>query len=201
MGISRDTEESDRIVGGSPLLARARDALRFKHYSIRTEVAYLGWIKRYILFHGKRHPEEMREAEGFGEVYLPHALERKYRNAAREWGWQYVFPASGRAIDPRSGKVRRHHISESVVQKALKAAMREGGIHKRGSTHTLRSFATHILEDGYDIRTVQQLLGHKDVKTTMIYTHVLQRGPMAVRSLLDRPSGVPPLEGDDPDGL
>ena len=285
MGIRGGTEESDRIVGGSPLLAKARDTLRLKHYSIRTEVAYLGWIKRYILFHGKRHPQEMAEAEveaflnhlavegnvaastqnqalnalvflyrhvvkrelargmnithakrperlptvferdevarilghlqgvpgliarlqygtgmrlmeclrlrvqdidflrrqimvrsgkgdkdraallpaelipalhrqlklakvahqadlaeGFGEVYLPHALERKYRNAAREWGWQYVFFASHRAIDPRSGKERRHHIHESVVQKALKAAIREGGIHKRGSTHTLRHY-------------------------------------------------------------
>lgn len=324
------TEATDRIVGQSALLQRVRDLIRRKHYSIRTEEAYLSWIKRFILFHGKRHPETMGEveierflshlagdrevaaatqnqalnavvflykqvlgrelgeienivpakrperlptvfdreevwrvlsqlqgemrlvasllygsglrlleclrlrvkdlefprqqlivrcgkgakdrvtllpseltaalqlqldtaravhqadlAEGCGEVYLPYALERKYPDAPRQWGWQYVFFAKKRAIDPRSGKERRHHLHESVVQKAVRQAVREAGLTKPGSCHTFRhSFATHLLEDGYDIRTVQELLGHKDVKTTMIYTHVMQKGAMAVRSPL-----------------
>ena len=336
MDSAQDLQESDRLVGNSPLLGEVRDHLRRLHYSIRTETAYLSWIKRYILFHGKRHPQSMGEAEierflnhlavvgnvaastqnqalnalvflyrkvlgrelaqdmsirhakrperlpsvferdevrrilshmtgqngliarllygtgmrlleclrlrvqdillerraiavrsgkgdkdrmtvlpaelipalkqqirlveathrsdladGYGEVYLPYALERKYPNANRELGWQYLFFASKTAIDPRTGKTRRHHLDDSVVNKALKLAMRQAGIHKKGSCHTLRhSFATHLLEDNYDIRTVQTLLGHKDVKTTMIYTHVLQRGPLSVRSPLDR-IGVP----------
>jgi integron integrase len=130
--------------------------------------------------------EEDREA-GFGEVYLPHALERKYPHAARQWGWQYVFPAVGRSADPRTGRVRRHHISDNAVQVAVKKAVRAAGVNKPGSCHTFRhSFATHLLEDGYDIRTVQELLGHKDVRTTMIYTHVLNRGGRGVRSPLDQ---------------
>jgi len=126
-------------------------------------------------------------AEGFGAVYLPYALERKYPNASREWGWQYVFPAEKRSVDPRSGVTRRHHLLEDSVQRAVKQAKNAAGIAKHGSCHTFRhSFATHLLEDGYDIRTVQELLGHKDVKTTMIYTHVLNRGGRGVRSPLDR---------------
>jgi len=313
------------------LLDRVRDAIRVKHYSIRTEDAYVSWIKRYILFHDKRHPREMgvsdieafltylaveqhvaastqnqalsallflyREvlkkdlerpvdsvrakrpkrlptvltkeevfkvigflsgthqlmakllygsglrlmecvrlrvkdvdftqrqiivrdgkgqkdrvtmlpdvlipllqehlrhvkqvhdddlAKGYGSVYLPFALERKYPNANREWIWQYVFPASKLSRDPRTGSVRRHHVHESSLQKAVKNAARLAGLDKRVTCHTFRhSFATHLLENGYDIRTVQELLGHKDVKTTMIYTHVLNRGPLAVRSPLD----------------
>lgn len=353
MATPTDYQESDRLVGGSPFLAQARDVLRRLHYSIRTETAYLGWIKRYILFHGKRHPTTLAEpeieaflnhlavdkkiaastrnqalnalvflykkvlerelsqgmqfkhakrperlptvfernevrhilqpmegvtglitrllygtgmrvleclrlrvqdidfprksitirsgkgdkdrmallpndlipalqhqlertkaihqadlAEGHGEVYLPFALERKYPHAGKSWGWQYLFPASKQAVDPRSGKTRRHHLDESVINKALKAAMQKAGIPSTGhgtpyrdvvvpqeagcrERRTLRhSFATHMLEDGYDIRTVQTLLGHKDVKTTMIYTHVLQQGPLGAKSPLDR-MGVP----------
>ena len=132
-------------------------------------------------------------AEGYGRVYLPHALDRKYPNADREWGWQYVFPSDKRSVDPRSGVVRRHHVDERNLQRAIKDAARRLKFAKKVSTHTLRhSFATHLLESGYDIRTVQELLGHNDVKTTMIYTHVLQRGGNAVRSPLDLiNSGMP----------
>jgi integrase len=125
-------------------------------------------------------------AEGYGAVYLPYALERKYPNANREWGWQYVFPAKSRSVDPRTGIERRHHLDESGLQKAIRAAARLAGIAKHVTCHTFRhSFATQLLEAGYDIRTVQELLGHQDVKTTMIYTHVLNRGAKAVRSPLD----------------
>ncbi len=125
--------------------------------------------------------------EGFGSVYLPDALARKFVNAGREWGWQYVLPAASRSRDPRSGVMRRHHLGEGAVQRAVKQAAREAGLVKRASCHSLRhSFATHLLESGYDIRTVQQLLGHRSVATTMIYTHVLNRGGLAVRSPLDQ---------------
>ena len=123
-------------------------------------------------------------AEGRGEVELPDALDRKYPSAPFEWGWQYVFPAAGFSTDPRSGHVRRHHVYESSVQKAVKVAARKAGIHKLVGPHTLRhSFATRLLEIGYDIRTIQELLGHKDVKTTMIYTHVSMRGSGVVSPL------------------
>jgi len=126
-------------------------------------------------------------AAGLGEVFLPDALARKYPNASREWPWQYAFPSGRLSVDPRSKKRRRHHMHENGLQKAIKAAAREAGIGKRVSTHTLRhSFATHLLDAGYDIRTVQELLGHADVSTTMVYTHVLQRGGRGVQSPLDR---------------
>src|SRR3569832_622317 len=322
------------------LLEQVREKIRVKHYSIRTEKAYVDWIKRFILFHGKKHPAQMGMEEvnrflphlaaqrvvsastqnqalsailflykevlnqqlgwldgferakrparlpvvlspaevravlahldgvmwlmasllygaglrlmecvrlrvkdvdldyrqvvvrdgkghkdrvtmlpeaaveplrqhlakmkvllvlvlcvGFGVVFLlfalvwflPFALERKYPNANREWGWQYVFPAPRRSVDPRSGKARRHHLDEKRLQRAMKLAVGAAGVDKPASCHTLRhSFATHLLEGGYDIRTVQELLGHKDVSTTMIYTHVLNKGGKGVRSPLDR---------------
>ena len=124
--------------------------------------------------------------EGFGCVYLPFALARKYPNACREWGWQYVFPSINRSADPRDGTIRRHHLDEKNVQRAVKEAARKINLTKRVSPHTLRHcFATHLLEAGTDIRTLQELLGHKDVKTTQIYTHVMKRGGFAVHSPLD----------------
>jgi integron integrase len=313
------------------LLDRVRERIRFKHYSIRTEDSYVQWIRRFILFHGKRHPAEMgavevevflthlavagnvaastqnqarsailflykevlgaelpwlnnveqakkprrlpvvltedevrdvlanldgvhwlvaallygaglrlmealrlrvqdvdfkrREvlvrngksfkdrvtmlpeklagrlqahlasvrllhekdlAEGFGEVHLPYALDRKYPNAGRSWGWQYFFPSGNRSEDPRTGKTRRHHVDEQTIQRAVKQAVRTAGLVKPATPHTLRhSFATHLLQKGQDIRTVQELLGHEDVQTTMIYTHVLNRGGRGVTSPLD----------------
>ncbi|MDP1651520.1 MAG: integron integrase [Rhodocyclaceae bacterium] len=314
------------------LLDRVRDKIRLKHYSIRTEQAYVQWVRRFILHHGKRHPAEMgaaeveaflthlavagnvaastqnqarsallflykevlgtelpwldnveqarkpkrlpvvltadeargllaqlagvhwlvavllygaglrlmealrlrvqdvdfkrreilvREGKGFkdrvtmlpelaakplqlhleavkalhaqdlaeggGEVFLPYALERKYPHAGKSWGWQYVFPSGNRSVDPRSGKTRRHHIDEQTIQRAVKQAVRSAGIVRPATPHTLRhSFATHLLEGGQDIRTVQELLGHADVATTMIYTHVLNKGGRGVTSPLDR---------------
>jgi integron integrase len=130
------------------------------------------------------HEEDI--AEGYGETFLPDALQIKFKNASKELGWQYVFPASQRSADPRTGIILRHHLHVTYIQRSVKEAIDKSGLHKNGSCHSFRhSFATHLLEDGHDIRTVQELLGHKDVRTTMIYTHVLNKKGLTVRSPLD----------------
>ncbi len=141
-------------------------------------------LKTHLSKRRLEHREDIRR--GLGDVYLPTALATKYPTAPTQWAWQWVFAASGYSVDPRAGVRRRHHVSPQVLQRAVKAAVRQSGITKPASCHTFRhSFATHLLEAGYDIRTVQELLGHADVRTTQIYTHVLKRGGKGVRSPLE----------------
>ena len=141
-------------------------------------------LQEHLIHIKKVHEKDL--ADGWGKVVLPGALERKYPNASTEWRWQWVFPQENRWKNKKTGEEGRHHIDESLIQKAVRSAVTRSGLIKRVSCHTFRhSFATHLLESGYDIRTIQELLGHNDVKTTMIYTHVLNRGPAGVRSPMD----------------
>lgn len=154
------------------------DRLTILPDSVAAEIKYLLQDVKAL------HNKDLQD--GYGETVLPNALGVKYKNAGKEWGWQYIFPASRLSIDPVSGVIRRHHLDETVLQKAIRKAAQLAKIDKPVTAHTFRhSFATQLLQNGYDIRTIQELLGHKDVKTTMIYTHVLQRGGLAVKSPLD----------------
>ncbi|MBU1241437.1 site-specific integrase [Myxococcota bacterium] len=166
---------NSRSVQGKRLIPQVLDARKARHYSRGTQKTYIAWIRKFIFFHGVRHPADM----GQSEINQFHA-------APGDWKWQWVSPQGKRWRNVETSTEGRHHLDPSIVQKAVRRAVAKAGLQKHATCHTFRhSFATHLLEAGYDIRTVQELLGHKDLKTTMIYTHVLSRGPAGVKSPFD----------------